>query len=471
MRTRIKTIILSALSAGFGAMLTGNAAAQTFTTLYSFTNGNDGANPYGGLVLSDGILYGTTWQGGRLANGTVFSVNTNGARFTVLHSFTGGNDGSSPYAALILSGDFLYGTAVAGGAAGNGTVFKVTTKGAGFTVLHSFTSGDGALPYGGLVLSGSTLYGTAWQGAGASAGIVFAVATNGAGFRIVHDFTAQSDGQDIQAGITLSGNTLYGAAVFGGGFDNGTVFSVNTNDTAFTNLYSFTPLSHSTNGDGAFPYAAVVVSSNILYGTAWGGGGAGKGTVFAVNANGGGFSALHVFTAASGFPATNGDGTFPMAGLITSNNVLYGTASDGGGGGSGTVFVMNTDGTGFTVLHGFSAMNGGTNSDGATPQAGLILAGNTLYGTAWEGGRSGFGTVFSLAAQPVTAPQLAVTAAGPNIILTWPANAAGFRLQSTASLSPPPNWAAVSPGPVLVNGQNTVTNIISGAQMFYRLSQ
>ena len=69
--------------------------------------------------------------------------------------------------------------------------------------------------------------------------------------------------------------------------------------------------------------------------------------------------------------------------MILSGNTLYGTATDGGSSGNGTVFAVNTDGTGFTNLHSFTALDlYYTNSDGANPYAGLILSGNTLYGTA-----------------------------------------------------------------------------------------
>src|SRR5438034_5937025 len=97
------------------------------------------------------------------------------------------------------------------------------------------------------------------------------------------------------------------------------------------------------------------------------------------------FTTLHSFTAGApdfrgGY--TNSDGAYPVAGLILSGNTLYGTASGGGGSGAGTVFKVNTDGTGFRTLHSFV----GAPSDGAQPLAGLILSGNTLYGTTDDGG-------------------------------------------------------------------------------------
>ena len=112
-----------------------------------------------------------------------------------------------------------------------------------------------------------------------------------------------------------------------------------------------------TNSDGAVPYAGLVLSGNTLYGTANSGGTFGNGTVFAVNTDGTGFTNLHSFTATAPVLRlyTNSDGANPWAGLILSGNTLYGTALCGGSSGNGTVFAVNTDGTGFTNLHSFTA--------------------------------------------------------------------------------------------------------------------
>jgi uncharacterized repeat protein (TIGR03803 family) len=266
------------------------------------------------------------------------------------------------------------------------------------------------------------------------------------------------------------GNRLYGTAYYGGSSGNGTVFAVNTNGTGFTNLHSFAALSvpfTGTNSDGAHPDAGLILSGNRLYGTAYRGGTSGNGTVFAVNTNGTGFTNLHSFTLGSGSfsNVTNSDGANPVAGLILSGNTLYGTTEYGGTNGAGTVFAVNTNGTGFTNLHSFTATRTNssgvyTNSDGAGREDRLILSGNILYGTAGFGGSSGNGTVFSL----FILPQVTMNLSGTNIILTWPTNATGFKLQSTTNLVSPAVWTTI-------NGQNTVTNPISGTRKFYRLSQ
>jgi len=362
----------------------GRVTAQTFTTLYSFTGGSDGAQPAGGLILSGNTLYGTASSGGGSGSyGTVFAVNTDGTGFRTLYTFTGGSDGRNPQVGLILSGNTLYGTTTGGGTLGSGTVFAVNTDGTGFTVLHNFPccSGDGgASPGGGggLILSGNTLYG-ATGGCYCGYGTLFAVNTDGTGFRTLYTFTGGSDGRNPDGGLILSGNTLYGATS-GSQFQfrYGTVYAVNTDGTGFTTLHSF-------NSD--FANGGLILSGNTLYGTTATNGG--YGTVYAVNTDGTGFTTLHGFQ--------YNEGASPNGGLILSGNTLYGTTLTGSRFDIyGTVFALNTDGTGFTTLYVFS---GG--SDGANPEAGLILSGNTLYGTAFSGGTMSNGTVFSLRAPPM----------------------------------------------------------------------
>jgi len=227
-------------------------------------------------------------------------------------------------------------------------------------------------------------------------------------FTTLHSFSAgvytgynnytNSDGA-YPGGFILSGNILYGTAGGGGSGGSGTLFALNTNGTGFTILHSFTEAVLSSylyrNSDGFRPNG-LILSGNALYGTAWEGG-FGFGTVFALNTDGTGVTNLYGFTPIYSYPQTNSDGFGPN-GVILSGNRLYGTAQFAGSSGNGTVFAVNTDGTGFTNLHSFTELDQtyNTNSDGAYPQAGLILSGNTLYGTAYQGGSSGNGTVFSL---------------------------------------------------------------------------
>ena len=399
---------------------------------------------------------------------------------------------------LVLSGSTLYGAAYWGGTNGNGTVFRVNTNGTGFAALHSFSAGsgsfpfnytntDGANPEAGLVISGNTLYGTAEHGGGSGYGAVFKVNTDGTGFTNLHSFTGGSDGE-IPESLLLSGSTLYGSAI---GFlsGQGTVFKLNTDGTGFAILHTFTATNFAaytnngpgsgpiySNSDGVIP-TGLTLSGDTLYGTAYGGGAHGNGTVFALNTNGTGFTILHSFAASftnSDGAFTNSEGTHPIAfsGLVLSGNTLYGTAYYGGSSGNGTVFALFTNGVGFTTLHDFTAMDPvtGFNQDGANPEAGLLISGNTLYGTTKKGGSAGDGTVFRLRLSAAP-PQLTIFRLGADVVLTWPASAAGFTLQSSTNLVPPAGWTTNSPAPVVVNGQNTVTNPVSGTRKFYRLIQ
>jgi uncharacterized repeat protein (TIGR03803 family) len=422
----------------------------------------------------------------------VFAVTADG-NYTVLHTFTAtdsfgttNSDGASPAFGLTSATNELYGTTSAGGANGEGTVFALTTNG-NFTLLHTFSAldadtgtinSDGAQPFSSLILSGGTLFGIATVGGAGGSGTVFALGTNG-DFRLLHTFSARdadtgmfnSDGAFPVGALTLSNNVIYGVTVGGGTNGNGTVFALTTNGN-FTLLHTFSALdaaTETTNNDGANPQGALTLSGNTLYGTAGAGGTNGSGTIFALTTNGN-FTLLHTFSALD--PATrttNSDGAYAPGALTLSGNTLYGTAWKGGTNGNGTVFALTTNGN-FTLLHTFSGLNnfGGLNNDGVFPIAGLTLSGNTLYGTTSGGGLYGEGTVFSISYVPTVQPQLTSTYSNSSIILQWPANIAGFSLQSATTLDPP-DWQDDLSTVVGVNGNFTVTEGIFGKQRFFRL--
>ncbi len=146
----------------------------TLTALYQFKGGADGELPYGRVVRdAKGNFYGTTSAGGAYGYGVVFKVSKN-RKERVLYAFTGGTDGASPFAGLILDiAGNLYGTTELGGSSGLGVVFKIDTSGSE-TVLHSFVGADGKLPAADLIQDASgTLYGTTWQGGSGGYGTVW----------------------------------------------------------------------------------------------------------------------------------------------------------------------------------------------------------------------------------------------------------------------------------------------------------
>ena len=125
--------------------------------------------------------------------------------------------------------------------------------------------------------------------------------------------------------------------------------------------------------------------------------------------------------------------------MILAGNTLYGTTVTGYNQDSGTIFSVNTDGTGIKTLYDFTATSGtiSTNSDGAFPFPRLVYSDNTLYGMATKGGLYGAGTLFSLSLPIVSPPPLTITSAGTNVLLAWPTNAVGFTLEFASNLGSP----------------------------------
>jgi uncharacterized repeat protein (TIGR03803 family) len=337
--------------------------------LYKFPgSGADGANSDVGLVVDKaGNLYGTTLSGGADNSGTVFKLDTSGKE-TVLYSFTGGKDGGTPNAALIFDpAGNLYGTAEAGGDvgctnplnfSGCGVVFKVDKTTGKETVLYTFTGGkDGATPIAALSRDAAgNLYGTTFLGGdlsctsplgpGNGCGLVFKInkATGNEG--VLHRFNG-TDGAAPGAALYIDkSGDLYGTTFYGGSFDFGVVFKLDTNRNE-TVLYAFAG-----GTDGGEPDGALITdAAGNFYSTANEGGdlscsdpiaSPGCGVVFMLNKTTGVETVLYSFTGGA-------DGAVPAVTLIRdAAGNLYGTAMDGGNpscsgqfiAGCGTVFKL-----------------------------------------------------------------------------------------------------------------------------------
>jgi uncharacterized repeat protein (TIGR03803 family) len=330
--------------------------------------------------------------------------------YTVL---TTGLSGEGP-SDVILSGSTLYGTTSSGGS-GDGSAYQllISTNGNTLCPLYVFAGGndDGEFPNGPLILSGSTFYGTTEFGGNSYGdGTLFTVSatTNcmGTNYAIVCSFLPW-EAQNPHGALILSGTTLFGLASSNG---NGSMYRIDTDGTSFTNLYVFggqltnfftnivvTVTNSVTNivtnvvaqvySDGADPNSPLLLSGSTLYGTTSAGGSNGLGTVFQINTDGTGYSILHHFS------DTPPDGSIPQSGLVLSGSTLYGTTSQGTRG-NGTVYQINTDGSGFGIVYEFGVFAG----DGYAPYGPLTLSGSTLYGSTYFGGTNSCdcGTIFRI---------------------------------------------------------------------------
>jgi uncharacterized repeat protein (TIGR03803 family) len=379
-----------ALSLATAVVWTPSAQAQTFSVLYYFAGGGtDGIAPYGPLIESNGILYGTTEGGGGTngrSYGTVFKLDLQTQTETVLYSFGSyQSDGDYPTSGVIRdTAGNLYGTTDSGGThhAPGGTVFKISSNGTE-SLLHSFA--NTAQIVGGLVQDAAgNLYGTTEEGGTFHRGTVFRIDKIGR-YAILYSFTGGTDGQYPRFDnliLDRRGN-LYGTTTDGGAFGFGTVFKLNIKTRVETVLHSFATT------EGFEPYAGLIRdSSGNLYGTtarSYQGPNCGSslcGAVFKLDKVGA-ETVLYSFTGP--------DGAYPIGALVRdAAGNLYGTTEVGGnlsdcsssnGPGCGVVFKIDPSGK-ETVLYSFT---GG--ADGKYPTSSLVLdsAGN-LYGTTIMGG-------------------------------------------------------------------------------------
>jgi uncharacterized repeat protein (TIGR03803 family) len=179
-------------------------------------------------------------------------------------------------------------------------------------------------------------------------------------------------------------------------FGAATVFKIGIDGTGLSLLHSFT----GGPSDGYGPNGSLIQSGSILYGMTQSGGSHSEGTIFKINTDGTGFRLLYSFA------GTAGDGAGPSGSLTKSGSTLYGMTEAGGSYAHGTIFQINTDDTSYRILHSFA----NTASDGGLPQGSLIRSGPTLYGMTSSGGSNGDGTIFSLVVPEPSAMTLAALA-------------------------------------------------------------
>ncbi|HEV3090268.1 MAG TPA: choice-of-anchor tandem repeat GloVer-containing protein [Candidatus Cybelea sp.] len=353
------------------------------------------------MIDVGGALYGTTPAGGVDNRGIVYRLSSTGVE-RVIHRFAGAAGGEDPLSGLVDVSGTLYGTTEFGGGtgcesgAGCGIVYRISPSGKE-SVVYAFAGGsDGADPQAALIDLNGTLYGTTNLGGQScptqgsegrlyGCGTVYGIAASGKE-TVLHAFSGENgDGAFPEASLTVVNGSLYGTTTLGGSHGVGTVFRVTTAG-AEKVLYSF----GAPGTNGALPESPLLNVNGKLYGTTSESNSRPRGgTVFRIQTDGS-ETLLHVFSGRT-------DGRLPLAGLIDADGTLYGTTEYGGkrssGGackfGCGTIYALSSTGA-ERVVYDFT---GGT--DGAEPEATLVDAGGTLYGTTRSGG-DGLGTVFAL---------------------------------------------------------------------------
>jgi uncharacterized repeat protein (TIGR03803 family) len=387
------------------------AAAQPVTVIHTFTGyPGDGQNPGGALVAYGSALYGVTGTGGAADAGTIYRTNPDGTGYTLVRSLLGGStDGRAPQGTLTQASGVFYGATEFGGPSDSGTVYRMDASGANYNVIHSFLGGtaDGYRPEASPVLAGGVLYGMTIQGGAANLGIVYRMNADGTGFQVLHSFAGgATDGRIPRyQGLVVAGGVIYGATETGGAANLGVVFKMNTDGTGFTLLHSFA----GGTGDGLSPAGGLTLVGGTLYGMTSFGGAANSGTIFRVNTDGTGYAVMHSFSAGS-----STDGTSPFANdLVAVGSTLYGMTHQGGASALGVLLHINLDGTGFGVDHSFA----GGSADGALPFGTPVEFGGVLYGSTQQGGSAGDGVVFSFT--PIPEPSSLLLAGGAAAALAY----------------------------------------------------
>jgi uncharacterized repeat protein (TIGR03803 family) len=312
------------------------SGAWVETPLYTFTGGSDGGVPQAGLTIdSSGNLYGTTYQGGS-GSGVVFELSPGKKKtwnYSVLWTFTGGNDGGEPSGRLTLDAKGnLYGTTTEGGTGVVGTVFELSPNGKSWaeTVLYNFTgNNDGGEPMGNVLLgSDGNIYGTTAGYGQDNYGVVYKLTPSNGGWTqsVLHAFQGSTDGEVPRDGLIQDASgTLYGTTA---GFDDsyGNVFSLSTSGSNYTVIYNIPSCQSCYTGNG--PWQTVTMdSSGALYGTTLADGENNLGEVFKLTPGQNNQWTATVLYAFQGSAASN----YPYSTVLINKGKLYGTSQGSAG--------------------------------------------------------------------------------------------------------------------------------------------
>lgn len=448
-------LIVSVFLALFAPVLCGQT---NFTSIKRLTL-STGLVPYGRITAGpDGVLYGTTAAGGVSNAGAIFRVNPDGTEFATLKSFLV-SDGAGPQAGLALAPNgFLFGATYGGGISNFGTIFKISTNGGGFEVLHHFTGGaDGKNPSADpIIASDGAIYGVTYFSDSATRGTIYKINADGSGYTVLHRFTGTPDGQQPTARLLQgSDGMLYGTTVFGGTASQlGAIYKMSLDGSFYFVMHA------AQSGEGRSYQAGLCESANgFLYGAAYYGGSSSVGTIFRLDTWGNSYSTVRIFQ------NTGGDAQNPNTDLVEDpDGFLYGGAYAGGAGG-GALFKIKNDGSDYAVLRSCGTSGG----DFYTPNSLIRHTNGLLYGTMRWGGSGAAGCVYALSSSPLPPRVLAlITSANSNFVQFATTSRVQYEVQRSTNLS---SWTVLATSNAPANGNLTYPDLNPPPTAFYRLYQ
>ena len=377
--------------------------SKSFRILHHFDSTvTCGYQSYGGsIIISNDIIYGIGTKMDSLKtilNEVIYKMNIDGSGFEIVHEFS--KRKLSKYAkyyqnygmgSLTIVNDVIYGSIRKGGEEEGGFIFSLNTDGTDYKLIHNFKWGDseGFEPIGKLVYSDSVLYGVnlGWVNHGSenneiNPGIVYRIHSNGKFFKILYKFVhTENDSRQTTFSLISDDSVLYGITWCDGtdgkdSVDRGIEFRIDKDGKNFKYLRTkldkfFTSLSSS-----------ILKSDSTFYCTT--AGFTNYGILYRLNTDGTGYKELHQFN------SYKNDGIWTIGELAGTNEHIYGVTLTGGID-SGTVYRIKKDGSNYEILHNFISNN---QNDGYQPYSGLVLYKGALYGTTSLGGKYNFGTLY-----------------------------------------------------------------------------